>query len=157
VVIYPLESNDTLHAQIDRALSLVGLAHLIPRLNERTAWEHILSAGEKQRVAIARLLLHRPSIIVLDEATSALHVAGEAELMTLIARALPEATIISVGHRPELHAFHDRRITMARYPNGTKIVEDTLIQAAKTRIAPILPLHNITLASEIELEHASAP
>ena len=86
--------------------------------------DKILSEGEKQRLAIARLLLHQPDIIALDEATSALHVEGQAELMAAIARELPEATIISIGHRAELEAFHHRKLTVARRIDGPVIAAD---------------------------------
>jgi ABC-type phosphate transport system ATPase subunit len=64
--------------------------------------------AEKQRLAFARILLHRPDIIVLDEATSALDPASQDKLMGLLTEKLDSTTIISVGHRPELEAFHSR-------------------------------------------------
>lgn len=105
-----------------QVLAAAGLAQFLPRLDQVAAWDRILSEGEKQRLAIARLLPHRPDLIALDEATSALHVAGQAELMAAIARELPDAAVISVGHRPELAAFHDRRLTIARKVDGGRIV-----------------------------------
>jgi putative ATP-binding cassette transporter len=114
--------------QAARALAEAGLGQFLPQLDQAAAWDRILSEGEKQRLAIARLLLHRPDIIALDEATSALHVEGQAELMALIARELPAATIISVGHRRELEAFHERKLTIARKPDGAVIVADSPIR-----------------------------
>jgi putative ATP-binding cassette transporter len=129
-VIYPFPSAEVDREQAASALALVGLAQFLPKVDEVTAWDKILSEGEKQRLAIARLLLHRPDIIALDEATSSLHIEGQAELMAAIAKELPGATIISIGHRPELEAFHDRKLTIARKPGGAIIVADTPIRRA---------------------------
>jgi vitamin B12/bleomycin/antimicrobial peptide transport system ATP-binding/permease protein len=127
-VSYPFPSAEVGREQAIWALAAVGLGQFLPKLDDVTAWDRILSEGEKQRLAIARLLLHRPDIIALDEATSSLHVHGQAELMAAIAGELPDATIISVGHRPELEAFHDRKLTIARKPGGAVIVSDIPIQ-----------------------------
>ncbi|MFZ5557194.1 MAG: ABC transporter ATP-binding protein/permease [Pseudomonadota bacterium] len=79
------------------ALVRVGLEHLIPRLDERGEWEQALTAAEKQRLGFARLLLAKPSWIFVNEATDALGPKGEAELLRLVAKALPRATVVAVG------------------------------------------------------------
>jgi putative ATP-binding cassette transporter len=84
----------------------------------------MLSGGEKQRVAFARLLLHRPDIVVLDEATSALDEKSQDQMMETVIRELPEVTIVSVAHRAELEAFHTRKITLERRKGGAKLVGD---------------------------------
>jgi vitamin B12/bleomycin/antimicrobial peptide transport system ATP-binding/permease protein len=128
-VCYPRAPAEISSEDAAQALASAGLGPFLPRLDDVTAWDRILSEGEKQRLGIARLLLHRPDVIALDEATSALHVDGQAELMAVIARQLPDATLISVGHRPELEAFHDRKVTIARRVDGAVIAAD----------APIVP------------------
>jgi energy-coupling factor transporter ATP-binding protein EcfA2 len=84
----------------------------------------MLSAGEKQRLAFARLFIHRPDIIVLDEATGALDFQSEYELMELLSKELEHATIVSVGHRSELEAFHGRKLVLQRGRRGAKLVND---------------------------------
>ena len=131
-VTYPLRENTDQNAE--HALAAVGLGHFVAQLDREAAWDRILSGGEKQRLAIARLLLYRPDIVVLDEATSALHVRGEAEVMAVMSRELPDATIITVGHRPELEAFHQRKVTIARQPaGGSTIVREMPMVAGKLR------------------------
>jgi putative ATP-binding cassette transporter len=105
-------------------LDKVGLAHLKEKIEEESPWDQTLSGGEKQRLAFARLLLHRPDIIVLDEATSALDARGQGRMMELLNEELKAATIISVAHRAELEAFHSRKITLERRKGGAKLVSD---------------------------------
>ena len=83
-----------------------------------------MSGGEKQRLTIARVLLHRPDIIVLDEATSALDPKSQDELMQLLSDEMEGLTIISVGHRPELEHFHSRKLVLERRTGGAKLVSD---------------------------------
>lgn len=127
-VTYPSAAADVDSEEVSRVLALAGLGQFAGRLDHVAAWDRTLSEGEKQRLSIARLLLHRPDIIALDEATSALHVQGQAELMAVIARELPLATIISVGHRPELETYHDRKLTIARRIDGAVIAADQPIR-----------------------------
>ena len=123
-VTYPLAAEDKDAGEVARALKLVGLGHLVPRLDEEAPWDQILSGGEKQRLAFARILLHRPDIVVLDEATSALDPASQDQLMELLTTELGATTIVSVAHRPELEAFHSRKITLQRRSEGAQFVTD---------------------------------
>ena len=99
-----------------------GLRHLAGRLNEIERWDQILSSGERQRLALARLLLQRPAVAILDEATSALDEASQTSLMTLIREALPDTTLISIGHRPGLELFLDRRLMLVRHEDGARLI-----------------------------------
>jgi vitamin B12/bleomycin/antimicrobial peptide transport system ATP-binding/permease protein len=109
---------------VEKALKRVGLGHLVKRIEEEAPWDQTLSGGEKQRLAFARILLHRPDIIVLDEATSALDPASQDKLMELLTTELDTTTIVSVGHRPELEAFHSRKIVLERRRGGARFVTD---------------------------------
>ena len=117
-VTYPSPAREQPSAEIARVLQQVGLEYLAAHLDEDAPWDKILSGGEKQRLAFARILLHRPAIVVLDEATSALDPASQDRLMELLATELGAATIVSVAHRPELEAFHRRKITLQRRQDG---------------------------------------
>jgi putative ATP-binding cassette transporter len=121
---YPASAGQVNRDEIVDALKAVGLERFLDRLDEHSAWEQMLSGGEKQRLAFARLLIARPSIVVMDEATSALDVASEKQLMELIAKRLRHATIIGVGHRPELEAFYDRKIELERRHDGARLTRD---------------------------------
>src|SRR3712207_4965913 len=71
-LIYPATDLDVPDESLADALRRCGLSHLVPRLDEEDNWDGILSGGEKQRVAFARLLVNPPNIVIMDEATSAL-------------------------------------------------------------------------------------
>jgi len=123
-VTYPRPPEDKSIDEVAWALKLVGLDHLIERIEEDAPWDQMLSGGEKQRLAFARILLHRPNIVVLDEATSALDPVSQEHLMELLTKELRATTIVSVAHRPELEAFHDRKITLERQRMGARFVTD---------------------------------
>lgn len=121
---YPAAAEDWSIEQIGEALDRVGLGHLKGRIEEEAPWDQTLSGGEKQRLAFARLFLHRPDIIVLDEATSALDDRSQDKLMELLNEELKDATVVSVAHRAELEEFHSRKITLERRKGGARFVSD---------------------------------
>jgi vitamin B12/bleomycin/antimicrobial peptide transport system ATP-binding/permease protein len=121
---YPDAAESRGLEEVAAAFEKVGLGHLADRLEEDAPWDHTLSGGEKQRLAFARILLHRPDIIVLDEATSALDPKSQERLMRLLSDDLEDATVVSVGHRPELEAFHSRKIVLEHRRGGAKLVRD---------------------------------
>jgi len=126
-VAYPGAAEDWDLETISKALDRVGLGHLIDRIEEDQPWDQTLSGGEKQRLTIARVLLHRPDIIVLDEATAALDPKSQDDLMKMLSEEMEGLTILSVGHRPELEQFHSRKLTLERKSGGAKLVSDILL------------------------------
>ncbi|MFS8036992.1 ABC transporter ATP-binding protein/permease [Xanthobacter sp. AM11] len=105
---YPRPAAEVPPALMAQVLAAVGLEPLARRLDEEALWPHVLSLGEQQRLSIARALLDPPDVLLLDEATSALDEPAEAMLYGLIAQRLPQATIISIGHRATLRPLHQR-------------------------------------------------
>ncbi|MBX9648019.1 MAG: ABC transporter ATP-binding protein/permease [Xanthobacteraceae bacterium] len=113
-IVYPGESDSISADRVREALTLVGLPQLGPRLQEEAHWNRMLSLGEQQRLGLARALLHAPNYLFLDEATASLDEPSEAALYKLLAEKLPDTTIVSIGHRSTLEAFHQRNVTMVR-------------------------------------------
>jgi vitamin B12/bleomycin/antimicrobial peptide transport system ATP-binding/permease protein len=130
---YPASPDEVDDAALRKAITDVGLEHFLDRLDEDTRWEGILSGGEKQRLAFARLLVHRPDIIVMDEATAALDPPSQEMLMRLVLDQLPEATLISVGHRVELEQFHTRRLVLEYRKDGARLVKDEPLEGSFRR------------------------
>jgi putative ATP-binding cassette transporter len=107
---YPGASSSFSDAELRDALYGVGLPALVERLDESDNWQMRLSGGEQQRLAVARALLAAPDWLFLDESTASLDEQSEADLYRAIAKALPQTTLVSIGHRSTLNAFHKRTI-----------------------------------------------
>jgi putative ATP-binding cassette transporter len=136
---YPLSPEAVDDAVVRKTVEEVGLGHFLDRLDEEgTRWEQILSGGEKQRLAFARALIHRPDIIVMDEATAALDPLSQEKLMQLVMERLPEATVVSVGHRAELEVFHTRKLVLEYQPEGARLVRDEPLPRTFRRSARFL-------------------
>jgi putative ATP-binding cassette transporter len=113
-IVYPGEADSFDADRIKEVLGQVGLPQLASRLAEEGHWNRTLSLGEQQRLGLARALLHRPDYLFLDEATASLDEPSEAALYRLLMEKLPATTIVSIGHRSTLDAFHQRNITLHR-------------------------------------------
>lgn len=112
-LIYPQTSSPLSDAQLKDILSQCRLEELGSRLDEFADWTQILSLGEQERIAFARVLVARPAWVFFDEATAALDEQTERHLYTLVRERLPETAIISVGHRSTLTAFHEKNLSLA--------------------------------------------
>jgi vitamin B12/bleomycin/antimicrobial peptide transport system ATP-binding/permease protein len=113
---YPGPQDSFTQAEIDDVLSATGLDALHDSLDETAYWADRLSMGEQQRLSIARALLQKPDWLFLDEATAALDEPAEAMLYRLLLERLPEAAIVSIGHRSSLVMFHERFLALR--PDG---------------------------------------
>ena len=129
VVSYPTPPTGFDDAALREILQAVGLPELAGRLDETAHWALALSPGEQQRIAFARALVQKPEWLFLDEATSALDEETEARLYALLRERLAGTTVVSVGHRSTLRAFHARRLVVA--PNGTGAATVTEVAAAR--------------------------
>jgi len=129
-VAYPAESGQFDAAKVAELIGAVGLPALVPRIEEEAHWNRMLSLGEQQRLGIARALLYAPDFLFLDEATASLDEPSEAALYQLLDQRLPQATIVSIGHRATLAAFHRRRLAFIRAGDRHVVQEAALAPAS---------------------------
>ncbi len=129
-VAYPAEPGTFDSAKVAELVAAVGLPALAERIEEEAHWNRMLSLGEQQRLGIARALLHAPDFLFLDEATASLDEPSEAALYHLLQQRLAAATIVSIGHRATLAAFHRRRLALVREGDRYWVREGKLAPAA---------------------------
>jgi putative ATP-binding cassette transporter len=123
VVCYPATADTFGDNEIRSALDAVALGHLGARLDDTADWSKVLSPGEQQRVAFARVLLNAPRAVFLDESTSALDEGQEFALYRTLRDRLPNCIVVSVSHRSTVEQHHDDRLE--------------LLGAGEWRLAPI--------------------
>jgi putative ATP-binding cassette transporter len=128
-VAYPAEPGSFDAARVAELVAAVGLPGLVSRIEEEAHWNRMLSLGEQQRLGIARALLHAPDYLFLDEATASLDEPAEAALYHLLEQRLGRATIVSIGHRSTLAAFHRRRLAFSREGDRYWVREGSLAPA----------------------------
>ena len=133
VLAYPEPGTRYGDAALRNVLEHVGLAQLTDRLDEEHRWDQILSLGEQQRLAFARLLLQRPDWVFLDEATSALDEANQDAMMRLFEDELSGSGVVSIGHRPGLDRYHHRTLALQRAETGARLVVRRRNHAAGSR------------------------
>ena len=117
-ITYPAAGQTYSDADLIDALKSVGLDRMSNQLDDSENWAQRLSGGEQQRLSMARALLAKPDFLFLDEATSAMDEDGEAHIYEVLKARLPNATLVSIGHRSTLRAMHDRVITMEPRAEG---------------------------------------
>jgi putative ATP-binding cassette transporter len=122
---YPHDAMPIAPGRTEQMLRACGLDHFIERLDDEDHWSGILSGGEQQRLAFARVLLKRPDIIIMDEPTSALDELSQTRMMELLRTEVPDAMVLHVAHRPGLDRFHDREIHLKREGSHPATVEET--------------------------------
>ncbi|MGH3558936.1 MAG: ABC transporter ATP-binding protein/permease, partial [Mycobacterium sp.] len=112
VVSYPSSAGDIADRDLRDMLVKVVLPHLVDRLDEEQDWAKVLSPGEQQRVAFARVLLTKPKAVFLDEATSAMDEGLELAMYQLLRNELPDTIVVSVSHRSTVEPHHDQRLQL---------------------------------------------
>jgi putative ATP-binding cassette transporter len=122
-LLYPAAAAALAAARITAVLDEVGLAKFASELDSGTNWARRLSLGEQQRLAFARILLAEPALVFLDEATSALDEESEARLYRRLRDAAWRPTLVSIGHRSTLTAFHDHSIDIAPFRASGTLLE----------------------------------
>jgi putative ATP-binding cassette transporter len=123
VVTYPAAMDAYSSEVIASALADAGLGGLASELDIDMSWGQRLSGGEQQRLAFARALLARPDWLFMDEATASLDPQAEEELYHMLRQRLPDTTVVSIAHRPEIADLHDTTLTLERTPAGGSLVQ----------------------------------
>lgn len=106
---YPKSVPENIETEVlTNILRTVQLGHLVHKLQDNQAWHKVLSLGEQQRLAFARVLLHKPDVLFLDEASASLDEGLEEAMYRLLQRECPQLIMISIGHRSSLDIFHNK-------------------------------------------------
>jgi putative ATP-binding cassette transporter len=130
-ITYPARAGSFDDGRMAEVVTAVGLPEWSTRLDEEAHWNRMLSQGEQQRIGIARALLQEPDFLFLDEATASLDEAAEAMLYRLLQERLKNTTIISIGHRSTLGAFHRRRVQVVPGDAASEVRDVPLVSAAE--------------------------
>lgn len=112
VVSYPASVGEIPDVELKRALNRVALSHLSHRLGEDRDWAKVLSPGEQQRVAFARIMLTKPRAVFLDESTSALDEGLEYALYEMLRSECPDCIVVSVSHRHTVEQHHEQHLQL---------------------------------------------
>lgn len=115
---YPASPETFDDAQVRGALERCGLGEFVEMLDRHERWDRSLSLGQQQRIAFARVLLHKPKWVFMDEATSALDEENQASMLALFENELKGASVLSIGHRPGLEEFHTRTLHIRKTKEG---------------------------------------
>ena len=118
---YPGAPDAFSDADVRQALERCDLGNLITKLDQVDRWDKELSLGEQERLAFARLLLHKPGWVFLDEATTALDENSQGRVMGLFNAELKNTTVLSIGHRPDLAAYHTRTLQLVHGRDGDRL------------------------------------
>jgi putative ATP-binding cassette transporter len=130
-ITYPARAGSFDDGRMAEVVTAVGLPEWSTRLDEEAHWNRMLSQGEQQRIGIARALLQEPDFLFLDEATASLDEAAEAMLYRLLQERLKNTTIVSIGHRSTLGAFHRRRVQVVPGDAASEVRDVPLVSAAE--------------------------
>jgi putative ATP-binding cassette transporter len=121
-ITYPTPPERVNEAELREVVEAVGLAHLLPRLDEEAEWNVVLSGGEQQRIALARALFRRPDVLLLDDAASNFDEATTRKLYGLLFERLPKTIVVSIGKPSILGKLHRRSIDLGRVADARPAV-----------------------------------
>ncbi|WP_371381673.1 ABC transporter ATP-binding protein/permease [Sporomusa aerivorans] len=121
-VLYPVRDGRVAKEKVAEVLHMCKLSALIPFLDTEADWSKSLSQGELQRLSIARAIVHQPKWVFLDETTSCIDTTTEAEMYQLLKKTLSSSSLISIGHRTSLMAYH-RRVLELDGAGGWRFLE----------------------------------
>ena len=119
---YPASPGTFSDEMVRAALRRCGLEEFEDALDRDERWDRSLSLGQQQRVAFARILLHKPRWVFMDEATSALDDDNQASMLSLFENELEGASVLSIGHRPGLEEFHTRTLHIRKTDEGAVLL-----------------------------------
>jgi putative ATP-binding cassette transporter len=122
-LLYPQDLVPIEDEKLKLLLAKVDLPYLCDSLDRKDDWQKALSPGERQRLVIIRLLLIQPRWIFLDEATSSLDAENQIQVFKIIHSELPQSTIISIGHRKEIEAFHNKVVHISSVGAMNEVTE----------------------------------
>lgn len=128
---YPASPNTFDEADLRAALERCGLGDFVSMLDRNERWDRTMSLGQQQRVAFARVLLHKPRWVFMDEATSALDEDNQAAMLSLFENELEGATVMSIGHRPGLEVFHTRTLHIRKTEEGAILLAKPRLKRAE--------------------------
>jgi len=127
---YPASPETFDDADVRAVLERCGLDEFVDMLDRHERWDKTMSLGQQQRVAFARVLLHKPRWVFMDEATSALDEDNQASMLALFENELKGATVMSIGHRPGLEEFHSRTLHIRKTEEGAILLAKPRLQRA---------------------------
>jgi putative ATP-binding cassette transporter len=133
---YPAAPDHFDDALVRSALERCQLGEFVGDLDRHERWDKALSLGQQQRIAFARLVLHKPRWVFMDEATSALDEDNEAAMLSLFDQELAGATVLSIGHRTALEAFHNRALQIRKTPHGAVLLSRRLREVVRPAPEP---------------------
>ena len=119
---YPAAPGRFDRASVAAALERVGLRHLLAALDREERWDQDLSLEEQQRLAFARLLLHRPRWVMLDDALGALDEDQRRSMLAIFEHEMVDTAVVSIGRSPARHGFYDRALHFRRVEQSATLL-----------------------------------
>ena len=124
-IVYPGDVTRFDDTAIRTALIRTGLGNLIERLDEKERWDKILSAGEQQRLILARLLIHMPRWVFLEDAMLSMDTEDCGLMLSIFEQELSASAVIGIGSAPALDGFYHRALYLSRTaPEASPAVQE---------------------------------